>query len=232
MSAALLALSLSLFAQDDLEPLPEGPPPPEVYSFSHQNGRLAAMVFESAETENSGRSHHHVVVAGAWSGRLLWADGPDCAGEFQVAVGGLVADDPEERKAAQVGPRLTDQDQAKVNEHLRSRDQLFIERFPTIKYDVKSCTPEADGRYKIVGDFTLRGVTSPVAFRVSAEEKGGTLSLSGEGSITHTAFGFEPYYALFGQRQNQDRMLLTIQVKGDAVGPNASLNAPIIEAAP
>ena len=95
---------------------------------------------------------------------------------------------------------------------------------------MKSCTDEGGGKHLIVGDFTLRGVTNEVAFRVTASEDADTLRLEGEGSITHTAFGFEPYYALFGQRQNQDRMKLRIGVTGTSVGSNASLSAPIIEA--
>ncbi|HCH63479.1 MAG TPA: hypothetical protein DFR83_11785, partial [Deltaproteobacteria bacterium] len=89
-------------------------------------------------------------------------------------------------------------------------------------------TSDTNGKHTIVGDFTLRGVTNEVAFRVSADESEDTLTLVGEGSITHTAFGFEPYYALFGQRRNQDRLKLRIQVTGTNVGNNASLSAPII----
>ena len=229
MPLALLALPLFTAAQDAAG-VPDAAPLPQVYSFNAETGRLAALVFESSQTGNSGRSHHHVVVATQWSGRLLWADGPDCAGEFRVDVAGLVADDPKERSAEDIGPPLTDVDQRKVNEHLREREQLFAVKFPSIEYRVKSCTASDDQHVTILGDFTLRGVSKEVAFRVSAEESDGTLSLSGEGSITHTAFGFEPYYALFGQRQNQDRMRLTIRVTGESVGPNASLTAPLIEA--
>lgn len=228
MSIALLALALTASAQEASDA--DEPVGPLVYSFSHDTGRLAALVFESSATQNSGRSHHHVVVATAWSGRLLWAEGADCAGEFQVDVGGLVADDPAERKAEDLGAPLTELDQQRVNEHLRERDQLFAIKFPSITYDVKRCTDDGNGKHVIVGDFTLRGVTNEVAFRVAASEEAGTLRLEGEGSITHTAFGFEPYYALFGQRQNQDRLKLRIAVTGTSVGPNASLSAPIIEA--
>ena len=233
MSMVLLALSLSAVAQDvaedTLDPELEMP---EVYSFSHNTGRLAALVFESAETENSGRSHHHVVVATAWSGRLQWAEGSECQGEFKVSVAGLVADAPEERKAEDLGEPLAELDQQRVNEHLRARDQLFADKFPEIRYIVRACQPGRDGRHVILGDFTLRGLTQRVAFQVKADEADGSLSLSGEGSITHTDFGFEPYYALFGQRQNQDRMRLTIDVEGAAVGPGSSLKAPLIEARP
>jgi polyisoprenoid-binding protein YceI len=232
MFPAVLALSLSAFAQEDLSDQ-EDPDAglPEVYTFGHQTGRLAALVFESSLTENSGRSHHHVVVATAWSGRLRWSDGMACKGEFKVPVGALLADDPAERKKDDVGPALAESDQKKVNEHLRARDQLYIEKFPVITYAVTQCTLKPDGHHVILGDLTLRGLTQRVALKVTAQESDGTLKLVGEGSINHTDFGFEPYYALFGQRQNQDRMRLTVDVEGMATGPRSSLAAPLIEAA-
>lgn len=236
MSALILALSLLAAAQEGGEPAPEGESEdvvdlPEVYSFNHQTGRLATYVFESAQTENSGRSHHHVVVASAWSGRLQWGEGTECQGEFRVSVAGLVADAPEDRKADDVGPALAELDQQRVNEHMRARDQLFADKFPEITYDVKMCKPGRDGKHVILGDFSLRGVTQRVAFQVDATVEGDQLQLVGDGSITHTDFGFEPYYALFGQRQNQDRMRIRIDVQGVAVGPGSSVKAPLIEAA-
>jgi len=232
MLALLTALSLPVFAQP-AEVEADGPVEdlPEVYSFSHKTGQLAAFVFESADTENSGRSHHHVVVATRWSGRMQWGDGAQCQGEFKVAVSGLSADDPVVRKAEAVGDALSEQDRTKVNAHMRSRDQLFADRFPEISYVVKGCQPGRGGGRVIVGDFSLRGITREVAFLVDAEDTDGQLHLKGEGSITHTAFGFEPYYALFGQRQNQDRMQIRLDVRGVAVGAGASVRAPLIEAA-
>lgn len=228
----LLAVMLTALAQDTVPDVIDdateaAEAAPEVYSFSAESGRVAALVFESPDTEASGRSHHHVVVARSWSGRLRWAEGEQCAGEFKVDLGSLDADAPEERKAEGFDRPMVAQDRAAVNEHLRARDQLFIERFPTLTYTVASCDSDDDGRVVIKGALSLRGISKTVGFRVVATERDGSLELQGEGSITHTAFGFEPYYALFGQRQNQDRMTLKVAVQGTAVGPNASLAAPI-----
>ena len=116
-----------------------------------------------------------------------------------------------------------------MNTHLRERDQLFADHFPTIKYEVRDCEADDGGHVVLKGDFTLRGITQPVAFRVKADASGEVLKLTGQGSITHTDFGFEPYYALFGQRQNQDRMQIVIDVEGKGLGPDAGLKAPLTE---
>lgn len=228
MSPALIALAAMWSAQapsadDVVEAVPQ------VYSFSSKSGRLAALVYEGTSTENSGRSHHHVVVAGTWSGRLRWDLDGGCAGEFVVPVDGLTADAPEERVREGFAKPLTDRDRVAVNEHLRERDQLFADRFPNVRYEVTACETEESGHVVIRGEFKLRGITQPVAFRVTATEADGMLTLEGQGSITHTDFGFEPYYALFGQRQNQDRMQLVIDVEGKALGGDAGLAAPLTE---
>ncbi len=209
------------------EPPPTGDTSPLVYTFSNKTGRLAALVFEDPATENSGRSHHHVVVATEWSGRLRWGQGSQCQGEFSVPVARLVADDANERKAEGFNRPLTASDRESINEHMLGRDQLFVDHFPTLTYKVTGCEPTDGGHTIIRGELTLRGTSRPVALRVKAIENNGQLSLEGEGSITHTDFGFEPYYALFGQRQNQDRMRLTVAVRGRALGADASTSAPL-----
>lgn len=227
MTPATLALSALLTAQEP--PAEAEQAAPQVYTFSSQTGRLAALVYESSQTESSGRSHHHVVVATAWTGRMRWDPDGGCAGEFVVQVDGLSADDPEERKREGFEAKLADRDRQAVNTHLRERDQLFADQFPTIKYLVTDCTSDDSGHVVLQGAFSLRGMTQEVAFRITPSESGELLSLKGQGSITHTAFGFEPYYALFGQRQNQDRIQLVIDVTGKALGPDAGLKAPLME---
>ena len=226
MTPAIVALTVIATAQTPPE---EAQAAPQVYTFSASTGRLAALVYESSATESSGRSHHHVVLATRWSGRMRWDLEEGCAGEFVVQVSGLSADDPAEREREGFETRLADRDRKAVNEHLRHRDQLFADQFPTIKYNVTGCARDDSDHVVIQGDFTLRGITQPVALRVVATESADVLHLEGQGSITHTIFGFEPYYALFGQRQNQDRMQLVINVDGKSLGSDAGLKAPLME---
>ena len=228
MTPALVALAVLWTGQTPAEDEDAGPSP-QVYTFSSKTGRLVALVYESSATESSGRSHHHVVLATTWSGRMRWDLAGGCAGEFVVQVSSLSADEPAERKREGFEAPLADRDRAAVNTHLRHRDQLFADQFPTIKYIVTGCQLDDSNHVVIQGDFTLRGMTQRVAFRVLATESSDALQLVGQGSITHTSFGFEPYYALFGQRQNQDRMQLVIDVNGKPLGPDAGLKAPLME---
>jgi len=46
---------------------------------------------------------------------------------------------------------------AKRNEHLKSPDFFDTAKFPTITFKSKRVEPGAAGRFKLVGDLTMRG---------------------------------------------------------------------------
>ncbi|MFH0916551.1 MAG: YceI family protein [bacterium] len=48
------------------------------------------------------------------------------------------------------------------DEHLRSADFFDAEHFPTIFYVVKSTDQVSSGRYRIIGDLTIKGITREV----------------------------------------------------------------------
>lgn len=48
--------------------------------------------------------------------------------------------------------------------HLKSEDFFHVEKFPTITFKSTKVTPAGKNKYKITGDFTMRGVTKPVTF--------------------------------------------------------------------
>lgn len=51
--------------------------------------------------------------------------------------------------------------QEKRDMHLRNADFLDVKRFPTMTYKMKSYQKQGD-TYKVIGDFTLRGVTKEI----------------------------------------------------------------------
>jgi polyisoprenoid-binding protein YceI len=54
----------------------------------------------------------------------------------------------------------------KRDTHLRSADFFDAARFPKARFVSKKITPLRDGRFQVVGNLTLRGVTKPVALDV------------------------------------------------------------------
>jgi polyisoprenoid-binding protein YceI len=54
----------------------------------------------------------------------------------------------------------------KRDDHLRSADFFDVAQYPTLTFTSKKVEPVANGRYKLTGDLTLRGVTKEVALEV------------------------------------------------------------------
>jgi polyisoprenoid-binding protein YceI len=55
----------------------------------------------------------------------------------------------------------------KRDDHLRSGDFFDAAKFPTITFKSSRIEPAGDGKLKMAGDMTIRGVTRPVVFEVS-----------------------------------------------------------------
>jgi polyisoprenoid-binding protein YceI len=55
----------------------------------------------------------------------------------------------------------------KRDDHLRSADFFDVATFPTVTFKSTRIEPAGDGKLKMAGDLTLRGVTKPVVFDVS-----------------------------------------------------------------
>lgn len=86
-------------------------------------------------------------------------------GRFDTFTGSF-SYDPENPAAAKIS---VDIDTASVNsnhaerdKHLRSADFLDVAKFPKATFVSKKITLDGDGKAKIVGDFTLRGVTKEI----------------------------------------------------------------------
>ena len=83
-----------------------------------------------------------------------------------------------------------DTDNERRDGHLKSADFLDAEKFPEIKF--KGNLAKDGGKYKLKGDFTMKGVTKPVEFDVTY---GGTVN---------TGRGFKAGFKLTGQINRQD----------------------------
>ena len=88
--------------------------------------------------------------------------------------------------AARVGPRQKQgRDRAQRDAHLRSPDFLDVEHHPEIRFRSRRIEPLGEGRYRVVGDLTIRGVAREVALEV--EETGRTRDPWGNDRIGYVA---------------------------------------------
>ena len=85
-----------------------------------------------------------------WSGTVVVADG-----DFSHATVDVVID------ASSIDTGV-----ARRDEHLRSTDYFDVSRYPQITFTSRRVSAERDGRLRVVGALTLRGVTREVALAV------------------------------------------------------------------
>ncbi len=86
-------------------------------------------------------------------------------GRFDQFSGNFSYDEkaPEASKVSvEIDTASVSSNHAERDKHLRNTDFLDVAKFPKATFVSKSVTPSADGKAKIVGDFTLRGVTKEV----------------------------------------------------------------------
>jgi len=60
-----------------------------------------------------------------------------------------------------------DSNHAERDKHLRSKDFLLTDKYPTATFKSTSYKPTGEGKGELTGEFTLRGVTKTITFPVS-----------------------------------------------------------------
>lgn len=78
-------------------------------------------------------------------------------------------------------------DDTQLAGHLASKDFFAAEQYPEARFASTSVDGPREGRYRVVGDFTLRGVTRPVELDVTVEGIG--IGLDGNDRVGLTAVG-------------------------------------------
>jgi polyisoprenoid-binding protein YceI len=77
-----------------------------------------------------------------------------------------------------------DTDQERRDAHLRSADFFDVEKFPQITFVSKEIRDVKDGKFKVVGDLMMHGVTKSVVLDV---ELGGMVTMGGNERVAFTA---------------------------------------------
>jgi polyisoprenoid-binding protein YceI len=97
---------------------------------------------------------------------------------------------------------------ARRDQHLRSKDFLFVEQYPTITFT--STAIIRDGlKYAVQGDLEMRGVTKRVAIPVTVEQRQDEIIVQGGVALNRRDFGIQ-YNALFNPVQNAVDVTFTI----------------------
>jgi polyisoprenoid-binding protein YceI len=77
---------------------------------------------------------------------------------------------------------------AKLQGHLNSDDFFGVTTYPTALFKITKAVPQGPGKYKVVGDITIKGKTEEIQFPASLEEKNGTVTGTATLIIDRTKF--------------------------------------------
>ena len=156
----------------------------------------------------SGRGHAHGVEGRLQSGKLALGAKQD-AGELVFDMGTFTADT---RKARQyVGLSGNSGSASKVTSTLRSAEVLDVRQYPTARFNVASAVETRPGHYLLKGEFSLHGVTRPLAIPVTTKVQATGTQVTGKFNLKQTDYGITPYSRVWGRFGVAD----TLEVWGD-----------------
>lgn len=106
-------------------------------------------------------------------------------GYFKLFDGSMEASKPDysdAKIAFSVDVNSINTDNERRDQHLKSDDFFNAEKFPVMKFESTSFTPQGGNKYKLAGNLTIRDITKPVTFDVTY---GGTAVM---GQMTKAGF--------------------------------------------
>ncbi len=174
--------------------------------------RLAVQLYR--EGVGSALAHDHVVEATEVGGSVQYdpARLEDSAIVIEVRATSLRADQPAARRRLGVEGDLSDGQRADVEKAMRAPDQLDVARHPTIRFVSTRVLAEGEGRARVTGRLTLRGVTREVTFPATITLDAGVFRGRATLSFLQSSFGYQPYRALLGAIRNKDEVTLHVDL--------------------
>jgi polyisoprenoid-binding protein YceI len=174
--------------------------------------RLAVRLYRDGV--GSRLAHDHVVEATEVTGRVEYDPARPEAGSIVVEArtASFRVDEPPARRRLGVEGDLSDSQRADVDKAMRAPDQLDVARHPTIRFASTRVVSERDGRLRVTGPLTIRGVTREVRFPATVALESGTLRARATLTFLQSSFGYRPYSALLGAIQNKDEVTLHVDL--------------------
>lgn len=82
----------------------------------------------------------------------------------------------------------------KRDAHLKTEDFFFVEKYPTLTFESTKVTPAGEGKLKVDGNLTMRGVTKPVTLDVTVlgtnqSDRGGIAGFEAVTKVNRKDFG-------------------------------------------
>ncbi len=111
---------------------------------------------------------------------------------------------------------LSGEYKGKLEGHLKSDDFFGAEKYPTSTFSITKAVPQGPGKYKVVGNVTIKGTTEEIQFPVSVEEKDGKVMATADITIDRSKFdiryGSGSFFDNLGDKTIYDNFDLTVSI--------------------
>ncbi|WP_436516826.1 YceI family protein [Ekhidna sp. To15] len=146
----------------------------------------------------------HNGVISLQGGRLEMVEGQLVGGIFTIDMTTITDTD------------LSGGSKEKLEGHLKSDDFFGVEKFPTATFVITKAVPQGPGKYKIIGNITIKGKTEEIQFPATIEEKDGKMVASADLSIDRSKFdvryGSGSFFDNLGDKTIYDNFDLSISL--------------------
>lgn len=137
-------------------------------------------------------------------GSFTFEDGKLTGGTFTVDMTSITDED------------LSGEYKTKLEKHLKSDDFFGVEKYPTSTFLITSAVPQGPGKYKIIGDITIKGKTEEIRFPANLEEKDGKVTGTANITIDRSKFdvryGSGSFFDNLGDKTIYDNFELTVNI--------------------
>ena len=160
-------------------------------------------------TKFRGRGKHEGTVHLA-TGALALCGARVCGGRFVLDMRSIaVTDIPAHETVAR----------ARLTNHLNSPDFFWTARHPTATFVLRQVTPAGGATHRVAGELTLRGVTRPISFGATLEERaGGERRVGARLRLNRQHWGIEYRYDPIRDEIVDDDIALELEMVFPAAG--------------
>jgi polyisoprenoid-binding protein YceI len=146
-------------------------------------------------------SGSHEGIMNFKSGFLNYSEGVITGGEFVVDMTSINCTD------------LEGEYKGKLEGHLKSDDFFGTENHPESTLTITEIKQDADGTYNATGDFTIKGITQNIPFKLNAANDVLTAEVVVDRSKHNIRYGSGSFFDNLGDRAISDDFKLTVTLK-------------------
>jgi polyisoprenoid-binding protein YceI len=100
----------------------------------------------------------------------------------------------------------------KLIDHLKSDDFFSVEKFPTSKFVITKSETFKDGKAKVTGNLTIKGITNPVSFEATKQGNTFTAKITIDRTLYDIRYGSGKFFEDLGDKVINDNFDLTISL--------------------